>query len=259
MAEGESKNIPEVTTRTAQHCAQCTAHGQISLLKGHKKICPFKDCACVHCLLVNKKRQIMAKQVKLKRLQEKNHGLKKGRRQRVGKNRSTSKAKETEATESVSPENKIVYPDNSEVSQELNDIQLQYQEEAWRAVCGSELLDNQLKCLTTNQWCPVSPLRFSHVNPLQLPTTPSFLHPRSPSISMATNFFPSTVPDKDILSLNHIQTQPVYYTPPGFAVSLAQDIRLPPFSGESFLPLEVVPMLSNGHPMDAAQTLLTLR
>jgi hypothetical protein len=49
----------------------------------------------------------MAKQVKLKRLQEKNHGLKKGRRQRVGKNRSTSKAKETEATESVSPENKI--------------------------------------------------------------------------------------------------------------------------------------------------------
>ena len=64
---------------------------------------------------------------------------------------------------------------------------------------------------------------------------------------------------QDILSLNHIQTQPVYYTPPGFAVSLTQDTRLPPFSGDSFLPLEVVPMLSNGNPMDAAQTLLTLR
>jgi hypothetical protein len=106
MAEEESSNnIDEISARTAQHCAQCTAHGEISLLKGHKKICPFKDCTCVHCVLVNNKRQIMAKQVKLKRLQEKNHGLRKGRRSRVGKNRSTSiKAKEGEP---VSPEKKF--------------------------------------------------------------------------------------------------------------------------------------------------------
>ena len=70
----KSKKIKEMgPTRTAQHCAQCTAHGRISLLKGHKKVCPFKECRCVHCALVNNKRQIMAKQVKLKRLQEKNH------------------------------------------------------------------------------------------------------------------------------------------------------------------------------------------
>ena len=76
MTKGKSKkNLveEEAPTRTAQHCAQCTAHGQISLLKGHKKQCPFKECRCVHCVLVNNKRQIMAKQVKLKRLQEKNH------------------------------------------------------------------------------------------------------------------------------------------------------------------------------------------
>ena len=78
---------------------------------------------------------------------------------------------------------------------------------------------------------------------------------------MATNFLPSGVPDTDILTLNHIQTQPVYYTPPGFAVSLAQANQLLPFPGDSFLPLEVVPAVNNGHPQSivAAQTLLTLR
>lgn len=76
----------------------------------------------------------------------------------------------------------------------------------------------------------------------------------------------SYLTDSEILSLNHIQTQPVYYTPPGFAVSLAQANQLTPFSADSFLPLEMVPRLgsahpqtTNPHPMDAAQTLLTLR
>ena len=97
--------MAEIPTRTAQHCAQCTAHGEISLLKGHKKICPFKECTCVHCVLVNNKRQIMAKQVKLKRLQEKNHGLRRARRSQAGKKRSSLlKAKEEE--EDVSPEKK---------------------------------------------------------------------------------------------------------------------------------------------------------
>ena len=46
----------------------------------------------------------MAKQVKLKRLQEKNHGLRKGRRSRVGiKNISTSSPNK-EVIEEVSPE-----------------------------------------------------------------------------------------------------------------------------------------------------------
>ena len=98
MAEAELKNMPEINpTRTAQHCAQCTAHGEIALLKGHKGICPFKDCTCPHCDLVKYKREIMAKQVKLKRLQEKNHGIKRGR-SRVGiSNLSTSKAARKEA------------------------------------------------------------------------------------------------------------------------------------------------------------------
>ena len=152
-----------------------------------------------------------------------------------------------------------VYADNNEASSEIGDFQ-QYQEEAWRAVCGSEPLDDQIKCSVGNHWCPVSPIQFTHINPLQLQPTSSFLHPRSPSISMATNFLQSSVSDADILSLNHIQTQPVYYTPPGYAVSLAQANQLPPFTGDSFLPLEIVPPVNNGHPqsMDAAQTLLTL-
>lgn len=79
MTNGKSKKMEVTPSRTAQHCAQCTAHGRISLLKGHKKVCPFKDCRCVHCVLVNNKRQIMAKQVKLKRLQEKNHARRRRR------------------------------------------------------------------------------------------------------------------------------------------------------------------------------------
>ena len=153
------------------------------------------------------------------------------------------------------------YFENNEVAENnFTDIQ-QYQEEAWRAICGSEQLDDHLMISTSNQWCPVSPIRFSHINPLQLQATSSYLQSRSPSISMATNFLPSTVPDTDILSLNHIQTQPVYYTPPGYAVNLAPPTHMPPFSVENFLPLEVVSMVNSGHPqsIDAAQTLLTLR
>ena len=151
-----------------------------------------------------------------------------------------------------------MYLNHNVIPQELPDIQ-QCQEEAWKAVCGSDPLDDRLKCSTTDQWYPVSPMRFTHINPLQLQPTTSFFQPRSPPITMATNFLPSNGPDVDMLSLNHIQTQPVYYTPPGYAVSLAQANELPPLSNDiNFLPLEVLP--TNGYPrsMDAAQTLLTL-
>jgi hypothetical protein len=153
------------------------------------------------------------------------------------------------------------YLGSGDVSPEIGDFQ-HYQEEAWKAVCGPETLDDHIKCSIANQWCPVSPIRFTHINPLQLQPTSSFMHPRSPPITMATNFLPSSIPDTEIPSLNHIQTQPVYYTPPGYAVSLAQASQLPPpFTADSLLPLEIVSTGNNGHPgsIDAAQTLLTLR
>ena len=151
-----------------------------------------------------------------------------------------------------------MYLSGSLIPQELPDGH-QCQEEAWKAVCSSDSLDDRLKYSSADQWYPVSPMHFSHINPLQLQPTSSFLQPRSPPITMATNFLPSNGPEADMLSLNHIQTQPVYYTPPGFAVSLAQATELPPLSNDiNFLPLEGFP--TNGYPrsMDAAQTLLTL-
>lgn len=155
-----------------------------------------------------------------------------------------------------------VYLESGEICQDLSDDVNQYQEDPWRSASDSNVepfMDDRVKCAAVDHWAPMSPIRFPHINPLQLQPTSNFLQPRSPSVSMATNF----LPDPDILSLNHIQTQPVYYNYrlPGYAIGLAQANQLQPFANDGLLQsLEVVPTNDSGHPpsMDAAQTLLTL-
>ncbi|KAK0429298.1 hypothetical protein QR680_011302 [Steinernema hermaphroditum] len=53
-------------------CALCSAHGIKEPLKGHKKTtCPYVGCGCHLCELVDTRRRLMAKQIKLRRVQQK--------------------------------------------------------------------------------------------------------------------------------------------------------------------------------------------
>nr|ANA05847.1 sex differentiation-related protein Rwucmab-3 [Romanomermis wuchangensis] len=71
-ADGMSK----IKTRNPK-CARCSVHSNNAEpppLKGHKNSCPYKNCDCKKCALVNSRRFIMAKQIHLRRTQKSKPG-----------------------------------------------------------------------------------------------------------------------------------------------------------------------------------------
>uniref|UniRef100_A0A1I7VDM6 DM domain-containing protein n=1 Tax=Loa loa TaxID=7209 RepID=A0A1I7VDM6_LOALO len=62
-------NVP--ISKRIPNCQKCGQHGRKSRLKGHKRVCPYRDCNCAKCQVVSERQKLMADQIKIRRRQRK--------------------------------------------------------------------------------------------------------------------------------------------------------------------------------------------